>query len=53
VQVHPDVELHIRERADQAVNPEFERAVEALITSPKRICRSRSTGHEQSTAPER
>jgi DNA-binding transcriptional MerR regulator len=32
VQVHPDVELHIRERAGQAVNPEFERAVEALIT---------------------
>src|SRR5215218_417786 len=32
VQVHPDVELHIRERAGRAVNPEFERAVEALIT---------------------
>lgn len=32
VQVHPDVELHIRIRAGRPVDPEFERAVEALIT---------------------
>lgn len=32
VQVHPDVELHIRIRANQPPNPEFDRAVEALIT---------------------
>jgi DNA-binding transcriptional MerR regulator len=31
VQLHPDVELHIRERAGKQRDPDFDRAVEALI----------------------
>jgi DNA-binding transcriptional MerR regulator len=31
VQLHPDVELHIRERAGKQRDPEFDRAVEALL----------------------
>src|SRR5215212_9475205 len=31
VQLHPDVELHVRERAGKRTEPEFERAVDALI----------------------
>jgi DNA-binding transcriptional MerR regulator len=31
VQLHPDVELHVRERAGKQRDPDFERAVDALI----------------------
>jgi hypothetical protein len=37
VQLHPDLELHVRERTGREIDPEFQRAVDGIIHFAERF----------------